>query len=170
MPKKGGGRNRRKVRLVFLPVQTTLALSTLGDNTVLKGSLLTLNEDFFFLGAKLLWTKRDGTTGQGPIKVGLANDDLSVGEIAEAISASPTSPDDIIAIERSRRPVRTVGAFPQIATDEVLNNGVEVKTTLRITIGDTVGLALWAMNRSGAPLATGTVIGIEGIVYGKWMR
>ncbi len=152
------------------PVQIELALVTLANNTALVSSIITLNEDAFFISADLTWVLEDLTATEGPIRVGLANGDLSVTEIVEAITASPSSPDDIIAMERARRPTRHGGTFPGLSSHEALNNGNPLRTTLKMSIGDTTTLNVYAVNESGAGLTTGCILNVFGKIYGRWQR
>jgi len=155
-----------------IPFTAQLALSTLGDAVVLKGTVLSGNfgRDFFAISCEGYWSLRGGTAGEGPITVGYAHDDLAVGEIAENLVAEPLDPDDIIAQERSRRPVRKSGKFPGLATNESLNDGKKIRNRLRFSIGSGHALAFWAQNNSGAALTGGQVIDIDGVLYGRWVR
>lgn len=89
---------RRRKGMVWIPAQAGFNLSTLGDGTVFLSDLIpALDEDFFLVGIKGVWSIRDLTQGQDPIVVGVAHGDLSVTEIKEALDASMIGPDDIIA-------------------------------------------------------------------------
>ncbi len=162
---------RRPSRFVVIPVFTTLALSTLASNIVIKGNLLNNVEDVWITSADLMLSIRNLPTGEGPIGMGCANDDLSVTEIAEAISAAPTGPDDIIQNERARRPVRNWAQFSGHSTatsDEVIADGLVKRYKVRMRLGENTALAVWAQNRSGASLSGNATIVIQGKLYGNW--
>ncbi len=158
--------------MVFIPFEAEQDIGALTNGTVLSFGMLpaTLGEDFFLVGVKATWAVRSQTTAEGPLVVGFAHSDLSVGEVAEALDASVTDPDDIIANERSRRPVRRVGKFPGLSTDEVLNDGLSVITRAKFSVGDGFNVSAFAQNRSGATLTTGTTVVIDGLLYGRWQR
>ncbi len=163
----------RKGSFVAIPFATRLPLSTLDDGTVLKGDVLgaDLGEDLYVVSIDAYVAQRDATSGQGPILVGFAHDDLSVAEINEALEAEVTDPDDIIAKERARRPVRKTGLFPVINVGEVLNDGKAIRTKCGWSEGSGAHrIALWARNQSGATLTTGAIIEWFGTVYGRWQR
>ncbi len=165
-------RNRRKrgAGFVAVPVTAELGLSTLGDNTVLTQSILgALGEEMFFISADLTWTLAEATAGEGPIKVGVAHGDLTAAEINEALDASPLDRDDIIANERRRRPVRTVGMFRSTTATEVLNDGRKIRTTIKMKVGIGHDLNFWARNQSGATLTAGTQIQVDGVLYARWI-
>lgn len=145
---------------------------TAADEAIVKNALTGSNfgEDFFVVSVIASWAERGGTVGEGPITVGVAHGDLTETEIAEWSVAELTDPDDIIQKERSRRPARKVGAFPGLAANEVLNHGDQIRTGVKFSIGDGHAIVAWAANRSGAPLTTGMVIDINGVIYGRWQR
>ncbi len=173
MAKKKPYRRRRNRNFVAIPFSTRLPLSTLADGTVLKGDVLgsDLGEDLYIVSIDAQIAIRGATAGEGPILVGFAHDDLSVAEINEALEAELTDPDDIIAKERARRPVRKTGLFSVINANEVLNDGKAVRTKCRWSEGDgNHRIALWARNQSGATLSTGAILEWFGTVYGRWQR
>lgn len=174
MAAKRGRRPRttRRRNFVAIPFEMELALGTLAKDTLLSGVVLTFGEDLFCISIDCLWSIEDPTTSEGPVQVGVSHGDLTDSEVLEALDASLTDPDDIIAKERSRRPVRRVGAFPlAVATAEVLNHGVQVRTPLRFSIGDGHSLDVWALNAGqNANLTTGARVRAAGTLYGRWQR
>ncbi len=114
MVKKPHNRKRKRDRnFVAIPYTAQLALSTLGDGTVLASGTFSANfgEDIFIVSIDGNWAIAVLTAGEVPIEVGYAHSDLSVSEIKEALEAELTDPDDIIAKEHARRPVRRAGQF-----------------------------------------------------------
>ena len=107
--KPTGRKNRRN--FVAIPFQTKINVGTPNNGDVVSVAAFTLGEDLFHISVEGSWTRIGGTAGEGPILVGYAHGDLTDIEIGEALDASLSDPDDIIAKEKSRRPVRRAGNF-----------------------------------------------------------
>ncbi len=165
-----GMAKRRRARMVWIPFTASLSLSTLASAAGITAAILTLGEDFFLLGMKATWSVRGATGTQGPIAVGFAHGDLTAAEIVEWKDASVTDPDDIIAVERSRRPARMVGSFENVSANETLNDGKPITTRMKRSVGDGHAVNLWAINNSGSALTTGQIILCDGHLYGRWQR
>ncbi len=162
---------RHKRKLVVLKEQDTITLGTLANNTVIKqANTYEITEDFFVLSVDTLATIRDATAGEVPIILGWADDNLSVAEIAEAIDATPAGPNDIIQMERTRRPVRLIGQFTSPDTHTELANGDMIRTKIRRSVASGRGMTFWAQNKSGATLTTGASITFTNKYYGYWQR
>ncbi len=166
--RRRGGRRGRPLK--GLTVGSALALSTLADGSIILGDVMTFGEDFFITSFVSELALRNQTPGQGPVQVGWAHGDLSTGEIIEYLDANLTDPDDIVTAEHNRRPVRRIGKFPSIAADEVLVNGRPLKTRIMKTVGDGHTFTIWARNQTGAALAGGAFLEIQGTVFGRWLR
>lgn len=150
---------RKKSNLKVVRQSNGLALSTLADQTVIKADLTDVDREQFLLSAKGVYTLAGLTEGEGPIMIGFAHGDYTTAEIAECISATGSwASADQIAQEQARRKVRIIGEFSGNETDEVLNDGLKVKTVLKFMLQEGQNLALWAMNRSGGSLTTGAVL------------
>ncbi len=165
-------KNRRK-NFVAIPFDTSLTLLTLANETVLQNGIFgsSLGEDLFVISIDCYWALRGGTTGEVPIGVGFSHSDLTVAEVAECLGAELTDPDDIIQRERARRPVRRAGMFGLGAsTGKELNNGVAVRTKMRMSVGDGHNVNCWARNQFGASLTTGAIVEVHGTLYGRWQR
>lgn len=169
MPRKRSYRKRKP--FTWIPVNAQISLGALADDTVLKGTISTLTEDFYIAGAKGIWTMREHTAAEGPITVGFGHSDYSVAEIEEKLDAggSFTGPAAKIEGEQARRLVRIAGMFTGLSTDEVLGDGLPANTKLNFVIQDGKGLDIWAYNQSGGPLTSGTVVRFTGHVYGRWL-
>ncbi len=165
---KKGSRRRRNPNFVALPVQATIAPGALADNTVFAQVLTQLSQDLWVHKAKLSWTLRNLTPGEGPIYVGLASNDLSVTEIKEAIEAKPVSSSDRIAKERAGRPVRQVGQFNGLAEAESLNDGKPIHTRCKFALANSAEVNAYVMNQSGAALTTGSGVEVNGHIFGTW--
>ncbi len=167
-----GRKRRSRKNFVAIPFTNSFPLLTLADATVLAGGTTTaLGEDLFIISVDLYASIRGLTSGEVPLFVGFAHNDLTVTEIKEALSANLANPDDIIQKERSRRPVRRAGQFGRSGfTDLDLNNGVVVRVPIRFTVGNSFELDIWVLNESGAALTTGATIEYQGVIYGRWRR
>ncbi len=164
---------RRKQRLVVIPFTSTIVLGTLASADVIGEDLLpsqTLGENFFCYSLDGSWSKQDNTVGEGPIRVGLADPDLTDAEVEEHLEVSAVAPEDRIDRERSGRWVRKVGSFSGELVDDNLNDGVVIRTKVRRLIHEGQSpLRFWAWNESGAALTTGTNIRLSGNLYGRWV-
>ncbi len=173
MPQKRHRKSRRRGgKLVGIPFAVDLSLSTLGNGLVLSANTTTnaFGEDFFLTSVEGVVSLSNVTVDEGPITVGFAHSDLSDGEIQEALDAQVMNPDDIIAKERSRRPVRQVGVFHTNESEENLNDGNPKKMPMKFSIGNGFFLDMWARNRSGSTLTTGAKVSIDGTIFGRWQR
>ncbi len=167
---KGRRKGSYRTRLVVLPINAQITLSTLADGIIITADMIAaLTEDFYLLSVDLSWALLEATAGEGPLQVGVAMGDLTVSEILESVTASPTGPDDIIAIERGRRPVRLSGAFSGLNTEEVLDDGHMIRTRCKFMLYDGKSLKAWVLNRSGAALTTGSLVRVTGRAYGRWV-
>ncbi len=164
-------RRRRRQKLVAIPFIARLTLVDLAASTVVKVSCLpsTFGEDFYCHQVTANYAMRDHSAGEGPLSFGYAHGDLGVAEILESITAEVSDPNDIIAAERARRPVRKTGNFPGRETEETFQNGMNVRTGLGFVVGNGFELDIWALNNSGVQFTTGTVIEIDGVIYGRWV-
>ncbi len=156
----------------FVPIEfeTSITLGALANDAHVNAVPVTFGEDLFVISADIFWTLRNHTAAEGPVECGLAHSDLSGTEVVEALDASLTDPDDIIAKERNRRPVKRAVQFAGLQTDEVPNDGKAIRTKFRRSIGDGFGLSLWVVNRSNGTLTTGTIVEVRGTIYGRWQR
>jgi len=173
MTKKNRRKSKRRDRdFVAIPFDGQLALATLADNTVLAGGIFgnAFGEDIFIISLDVYFTIKSLTAGEGPIVFGVSHSDLSVGEVLEALQVELTDPDDIIQKERLNRPVRRVGVFDGLTSEQRFNNGVMKRQVVKFSVGDTFTLNMWAQNRSGAALTTGAIVDIGGTLFGRWQR
>ena len=161
---------RKQVNSAFqvLPVSGLLTLSTLAAEAIIAVNIMAIDDDFWVQSCDLAWNMQGHTAGQGPLLVGINNGDLSVTEIGECISAVPASRSDIVEREEARRPVRRVGIFPGLSTDEALNDGKVIRTRIKMYLAQGTDLQMYAQNKSGGSLTTGTLIRVFGSIYGEW--
>ncbi len=168
MAKRHNRRSRKG--FVVIPFSANLGLSALSVNTVISGGLLTLGEDLFVISIDCEWSYSAHVVDQGPIQVGFAHGDLTDVEIAEAVDASQTDPDDIIANERGRRPVRKAGSMDGSFTSSQLADGRRVRTKMRLSVGDGHTIDFWARNGDTAAFTGNTTLTVNGDIYARWQR
>ncbi len=147
-----------------IPFLSNLAALAVTDATVVKGTTLAASDrSYRILSFKTMWGKRGGTAGEGPIMVGYAHNDYTVGEIKGALEAEAAmATGDKVANEQANRLVRLVGIFPGADGDEVLNDGRPITTKLNWAIPLGGNVATFIYNRSGGTLTTGMVTTISG--------
>ncbi len=134
--KRKSSKNRRN--FVAIPFEGIISLGALASNTVIKSSMLSTSfgEDFFAISADILCSVRDKVALENPLIMGVAHNDLTVAEIAEALAAEVFSPDAYIEKERARRPVRRFGIFAREEQDAGLNDGKLLRFPIKFSIGN----------------------------------
>ncbi len=171
MPYKRSTPRKRKNSGILLKgrVDESLAALTLAEQALVGANFdEALDEEAFLLSMEALWSTEGFTVGEGPIFVGIAHSDYTDAEIEEVIENTGSwSRGNKIAQEMAKRLIRTVGVFPLISSEETLNDGVKIKTTIKwpATTGQT--LKMWAYNRGTNPLTTGGQVHAQGHV---WIR
>ncbi len=166
---KKKGYSRRRSRLVVLKFDVQVSLGTLADNTALLTSIISsFTTAFWCSSADVYWSLDGHTAPEGPLVVGLCHGAYTAAQVVEALDASPSGPDDVIAIEQGRRMVRRSGQFAGVVDPEVLNDGKAIRTKCRWTTGIAEDFELFVVNRHGATLTTGSQIHARGQLYGNW--
>ena len=152
-------------------VDGSVALLTLGANVVVGGDLTQVsNEAYRVLSLKALWSRRAGTSGEGPIVYGVAHGDYTDAEIEECLeNDSVLTRGDKIAAEQSNRLVRRIGQFEGSGAEEVEADGRPVTVRLNWLMATGDALRLWAWNKSGGSLTTGALILVNGNMLIKWV-
>ncbi len=166
-------RSRNSKNFAALPVQGSLALSTLADDTVLKNNIHTglFTEDFYAISADLQVMVRNLTSGEGePSSWGLNHSDYSSPEVNENLNVSLLGPGNKIEQERSRRLVRDGGQLIHLtAEDELIPLDRSHRVKLKFVCQSGKALEIWFKNRSGSALTTGAILEWHGKVYGRWI-
>ncbi len=166
--RKSGGRKSSK--FFAYPIEVDVTLSTLGAGVVTSGAMTALGvTKAYCISADVTWSIDGLTEDEGPLRVGLFNGNLSNTEVSEKLDARPTSQSDIIAMERSRRPVRPAGKFAGNETNEVLNEGKSIRTKLGFIIDEGVELEAYVRNDGSGALTTGAIAHASGTLYMKWI-
>ena len=163
-PKRRSRRfNLRRVRLT-----PELNLGTLASDTAITNSVQGGTSTNAMLIASIIatWNLNGLTAQEGPITVGYAHPDYSVTEIKECLEAAAAIDlGDKVAQERANRLIRIVGTLDQ--ENDVLNNGLPVKTKLnwKLPAGQTPNM--FAFNEQTGSLTTGATIKLAG---NMWVR
>lgn len=152
------------------PFEGDMALTTLGTDQLLSGTLTNFGTTKVqCISADCYWSYDGLTAGEGPLRVGFNNSDLTDDQCEEALDAAPTSQADIILMERTKRPVREAGRFAGLSTNEVLNDGVAVRTRLGFVLDEGAELDFWVRNEGEAALTTGSRMKVSGKLYMRWI-
>ncbi len=157
--------------------RTSVALGTLAQNVAIKldGAPVVLAEDFRILKSELMAQIEGLTSGEGSgLHLGIANDELSVAEIAEAINLSgPVSRNDALQSERAERAVWLISALtgPSDQVDQRFRGsegGPMITWKKRWSFFDPQGWIFFIWNESAA-LQTGAVARCVATHYGVWL-
>ncbi len=146
-------------------------LGTLADATALKqDNPLPITQDFRVLSVDLQATLDASTANEGPIALGIANDDLTVSEIGSSINTDgPLSPGDRGRQESAERAVFIFDSFYHDADGNgklVISGRFKVRWTFYSGSG---GWTLFCFNHGGAALTTGGIIRLTAKFYGVWV-
>ncbi len=168
----GFGKDGKGVMIVDTGLIT---LATLANVTALKeDSPVTLGEDFRLIKIDLLAMISGATPGEGPIWLYLANDELTVAEIAEAIEVGgPSDRNDRLSVERAGRAVFMLGMFPLAVAEEPVHGPESqrgfLQKTIRWTFSNPEGFTLVVFNQSGGTLTTGATVRFAAKYFGVWL-
>ncbi len=172
-------RKRSNKNFAALPINGTLALSTLGSAVVLVGDLFlgNLTEDFYAISTDLSAEITALTAGEGePMFCGFAHGDYSVANIKEHLEVKLLGPGNKIEQEQTRRLIRKAGSFSGDGTNTQTNmrlggrtGEANIRTKLKFVIQSGKTLNLYVYNFSGAALTTGATLRWTGTVYGRWI-
>lgn len=160
MPKKP-----RRFGLAKGPINASFALATLASNDVLSGNLAgTVDRNCRVTSIEATYSLHNLTAGEGPVVVGVSHGDYTDAEIEEALEAGSGgwTKADKVSAEQANRLVREIGTFSGEATEETLNEGRPIKTKLNWGLATGQQLKIWAWNKSGGPLTTGSSVKATG--------
>lgn len=152
-------------------VDEELALGTLAAKTLIGTTFdETVVDRTLVSSIKAVWSLQNFTAiaGDGPIMVGVAHGDYSDAEIEEVLENTGSwNEGDMIAQERSKRKIRTIGTFDIQVADAaegaaVLNEGRLIHTKLNWILNQGVRLKIWGYNLGTGALTTGAVINANG--------
>ncbi len=166
---KHGKKRRRGFRAI--PFQVTRSLSTLADDAAISIATLgaAFTDDEWIISVDANVNIEGVTPGEGPCLFGYSHSDLSDAEIVEKLVAETASVDDLIQMERARRPVRQAGSYSGQLANAEWNNGNPKRTKCGFRVGDGFFLDFWVQNKSGAVLTTGVNVVAFGTIFVRRM-
>ncbi len=170
MPKKGSGRKRPRGRYIKGVIDEGLALGALASAAaVLAVFDETVNERSRVSSIEATYLLEDQAIGEGGVMFGVMHSDYSVTELEEFIenTGSWNEGDLVQSREVGKRLIRQIGIFPSAPTtagahEIVVNDGNPIKTKLNWILNQGQTLDLWAYNKSGSVLTTGSTIRMSG--------
>ncbi len=157
--------------------RTSVALGTLAQNVAIKvdGAPVLLSEDFRLLKSEVFCEVKGLTSGEGAgLLLGIADDELSVAEIAEAINMSgPVDRNDNVNNERAMRPVWLISALDELGGSTVgryhgSQGGPMIEWKKRWTFSNPEGWIFFLWNEDVA-LTTGATVRVVATHYGVWL-
>ncbi len=162
---------------VIIKQSVSQALGALGANAgILIGTKPAILERFRMIKTELFAALTGLTGGEGNnILIGLADGDLSLAEIEEAIEQTlPLGPNDAVGEAVAERFVKWLGATPVVhatATEKLFTNekgGHMMSETVRWTYARTKSWNYFVYNL-GAALTTGASCTIRAKQFGVWV-
>ncbi len=162
----------------------TIALSTLADQAAIKYTQLTLEEDFRILKSEIFagFNEADEDDNLSGLLFGIANNNLTVAQIAEAITAQgPLGRDSVTPKEHANRWVKVLSqaiTLPQGASNA--QTGIQgiwpgeggspmITSKDRWTYSDPDGWCFFVFNNTGSALATGAKARLTAKHFGVWV-
>lgn len=154
-----------------------VTLATLASEAaiIFSGSLA-IENNFRTLKQEILASIEGLTAGEGNgLILGIANGELSVTEIAEAMAVNgPLDRNDRAAAEQAERVVKVLGGFaPNSAgtggSFRGDNGGPLIVSKFRWTYSNPEGWNFFIYNNDAAALATGAVARMYATTYGVWV-
>ncbi len=155
-----------------------VSLGTLANNTAIKltgGISGILQDDFRILKLELMAAVRGLTAGEGVnLAIGIADNELTVGEIGESIDATgPLDRNDNLSEERAMRPVWMIGAVDPIVAGVALTfrgegNSPFMVWKKRWTFSNPEGWTIFIFNY-GTALTTGATVNLISTAFGVWV-
>lgn len=155
-----------------IPVFHTQTLGTLSNVTSAQNEMLeTSDNEYRVLSVKLNWSWRGVTAGEGPIEFGVCHGDYTQTEVDEALEAEAAIlRGDKVLQEQANRLVRRLGMIDPLGqVAGVFDNGRQLTTRLNWVISEGKTLNMFAYNRNGSALTTGSNLQIGGHAIIKWI-
>ncbi len=156
----------------------SISLSTLANNTAIKLSSSisgSTTEDFRLLKLVAQAIARDLTSSEGQgLCIGLADNELSVTEIAECLTADgPLGRNDNVPNERAMRPVWLIGQIDKRFNDLDArfvgeDNSPFMQWKKRWSFSDPAAWTLFVFNY-GVALTTGATVNLIQTAFGVWI-
>lgn len=156
------------------------ALAALGANAaILIGTKLATTDDFRMLKAEVVASISGLTAGEGEgLAFGLADGDLSVTEVEEALDLNgPLARDDIVITEQAQRPVFLLGSYNPSSSGSTAGEFADKMSGAPFIIGKprwtfhNNGKGWnWFVYNTGQALTTGSTVKIHAKNFGVWLE
>ena len=157
----------------------TITVGALASGVAIKAaSQVAIEDDFRIMKSEYFMVVRDQAAGSvvpvDHLLIGIANNELSVGEIAECIAVDgPKDRNDAVPNERSHRAVWLLEILEHIGDANLANRNSRESTKGEWvnpwTFSNGDGWTWFAYNPSGAAATSGMVIDIVAKHYGVWV-
>ncbi len=155
---------------VIIRERDTITLGALATITAIKsGSQINPTDDFRLIKTEYFIGVEGMTSGEGPVLIGLADNELSVTEIAGSIGADgPVDRNDRGGEEAATRAVWVLDAiFSQVFPGG--SSSTKGEKTFRWTFSNPEGWTFFAFNNDPNTLTTGTIVHFYAVHYGVWV-
>lgn len=151
-----------------------ITVGALADNSCIKqtagGLGSDLNEDFRLIKTEYYIHANGWQAGEGPVYVGVANNELTTTEIAESLTISgPQDRSDRLNEEKATRATWLFGSINASDAYRTPEGTPPQEKSLRWTFTAGDGWTWFAHNNSGGTLTTGLVIRIIAKHFGVWV-
>jgi len=155
-----------------------VTLGTLATLAALKqDNPLAITEDFRMLKASIFASLSDASLveGDGPLIIGICDDELTAAEIAECMTASgPLDPSDNLRNERAMRPVFPLAQMSFLPLNAGGHSAVKweepIVSKQAWTYSNANGWAIFIFNAGDSGLTTGGIVTIDSTFFGVWVK
>ncbi len=151
--------HRQKLDRISTPIDATIG--TLAARTPLAAGTRTPTQNFQAALHQGVVNARSGTVGE-TVALVVANGDLTLAEVEEALEAVPTHGRDAIPLEQSRREVQYLG---QIGLEQPLYLNLGNRLAM---FREEVGWKYWVYNSTSASMTTGMLLSGQLYTFGTW--
>jgi len=147
-------------------------LGTLANATAaVQGVEATTGDAFYLISLDVYAYMRGHTAGEGPIAVGIMHGGYTNTHIKEWYEAGDAWGRDnpVVSVEQNNRMIREIGVFSGLDAEEALFDGRARRIKCGFVIPNGVTLDMWAYNRDSGALTTGSIVGLHGKAYIRWV-
>ncbi len=153
------------IRERIVIVTGTLASATAILST--SGGVGAMQEDFRILKSEIT-VQVENSVGDESVMIGLANGELSIGEIAQCLNVDgPVDRNDRLAVEQAERAVWTICNAGNAS--RLPNDGLPIEFKPRWTFSDPEAWNFFAFNQSETALGTSMTVTMIVKHFGVWV-
>ncbi len=145
--------------------------ATLAAVTAILAKNFAFTEDFRAISVNLDMTLDNLTQQEGPISVWMGNGNMSLAEVAQAITVQgPLGPNAQTENEQAMRPLYRLGMFSNEQGAGGMQS-IHIERNIRWTFSNPDGISFWAFNNDSANAlsTTSPVLTICGEIFGVWV-